>query len=86
MFVEAYKDVYGMAPEPWAAQSYATLKILATAIENAQSTNSADIRDALKETMDYPTILGNFSFDPNGEAIYDPIVLVVMNGKFQLFE
>lgn len=85
-FIQKYQAKYGIEPEPWAAQSYATLYILATAIANAQSTDSAAIRDALAKTMNFPTILGNFSFDPNGEAVYDPIVLMVKDGKLQLFE
>ncbi len=85
-FVQNYRAKYGIEPEPWAAQSYATLYILANAIANAQSADSAAIRDALAQTMDFPTILGNFSFDPNGEAMYDPIVLMVKDGTLQLFE
>ena len=85
-FVQKYRTKYGIEPEPWAAQSYATLYILAAAIANAQSADSAAIRDALAQTMDFPTILGNFSFDPNGEAVYDPIVLMVKDGELQLFE
>ncbi|MDE0687742.1 MAG: ABC transporter substrate-binding protein [Candidatus Poribacteria bacterium] len=85
-FIQKYQAKYGIEPEPWAAQSYATLYILAGAIANAQSAGSAAIRDALAQTMDFPTILGNFSFDPNGEAIYDPIVLMVKDGGLQLFE
>ena len=85
-FVQNYRATYGIEPEPWAAQSYATLYILANAIANAQSTDSAAIRDALAQTAAFPTILGNFSFDPNGEAMYDPIVLVVKDGVLQVFE
>ncbi|MDE0398327.1 MAG: ABC transporter substrate-binding protein [Candidatus Poribacteria bacterium] len=85
-FIEKYRAKYEIEPEPWAAQSYATLYILATAIANAQSADAAAIRDALAQTMDFPTILGNFSFDANGEAVYDSIVLRVKDGKFQLFE
>ena len=85
-FVQNYRAKYGIEPEPWAAQSYATLYILANAIANAQSTDAAAIRDALAQTMDFPTILGNFSFDPNGEAMYDPIVLVAKDGHLQTFE
>jgi ABC-type branched-subunit amino acid transport system substrate-binding protein len=48
--------------------------------------DSTAIRDALAQTMDFPTILGNFSFDPNGEAMYDPIVLIVKDGALQAFE
>ncbi len=85
-FVQNYQAKYGIEPEPWAAQSYATLYILANAIAHAQSADSAAIRDALAQTMDFPTILGNFSFDPNGEAMYDPIVLMVKDGELQTFE
>ena len=85
-FVQNYRAKYGIEPEPWAAQSYATLYILANAIANAQSADSTAIRDALAQTMDFPTILGDFSFDPNGEAMYDPIVLIVKDGGLQLFE
>ena len=85
-FIQKYRAKYGIEPEPWAAQSYATLYILANAIAHAQSADSAAIRDALAQTMDFPTILGNFSFDPNGEAVYDPIVLMVKDGELQLFE
>lgn len=85
-FIQNYQAKYGIEPEPWAAQAYATLHILANAIANAGSTDSAAIRDALAQTMDFPTILGNFSFDPNGEAVYEPIVLIVKDGELQLFE
>ena len=85
-FVQSYQTKHGIEPEPWAAQSYATLHILANAIKNAQSGDAAGIRDALAQTMDFPTILGKFSFDPNGEAMYNPIVLVVKDGELQAFE
>ena len=90
-FVQNYRMRYGIEPEPWAAQSYATLYILAEAIGNAQLTgsmamDSMAIRDALAQTMDFPTILGNFSFDPNGEAMYDAIVLIAKDGALQAFE
>ena len=46
-FVQNYQAKYNIKPELWAAQSYATLYILANAIANAQSTDAAAIRDAL---------------------------------------
>ena len=85
-FIQNYKAKYGVEPDAFAAQSYATLYILIAAIEKAGSTDSAAIRDALAQTMNFPTILGNFSFDPNGEAVYDPVTLIVKDGAFQVFE
>ncbi|RKU25928.1 hypothetical protein C6497_14165 [Candidatus Poribacteria bacterium] len=80
MFVQNYMTEYGIEAEPWAAQSYATLYILANAISNATDNSSSAIRDALAQTKDFQTILGNFSFDPNGEALYNPVVLIAKDG------
>ena len=44
-FVQNYQSKYGAEPNPWAAQSYAALYILAEAIANAQSTDATAIRD-----------------------------------------
>ena len=85
-FIENYRAAYGTDPNPWAAQSYATLQVLAAAIATAQSTDSAAIRDALANTMDMDTILGKFSFDAVGDAVYDPQILIVKDGEFAVFE
>ena len=85
-FIANYRAKYGIEPEPWAAQSYVTLHVLANAIKTAQSADSTAIRDALAETKDFPTILGDFSFNPDGDALYDQIVLVVKDGAFQVLE
>lgn len=98
-FVQNYRARYEKEPEPWAAQSYATLHILAEAIAHSLTSSllregshfpgwwdAAAIRDALAATQDFPTILGNFSFDPNGEALYDPLMLIVKNGVLEVFD
>ena len=85
-FVQNYLAKYGIEADPWAAQSYATLYILAEAIANAQSTEATAVRDALAHIMDLDTILGQFSFNEVGDAIYDPIVLTVENGELVAFE
>ena len=85
-FVESYIRTYAEEPAAWAAQSHAAFHILAMAIANAQSINSSAIRDALAKTTNMNTVVGQFSFDPNGEAVYDPIVLIVKDGAFEVFE
>ena len=88
-FVRNYRAQYGIDPEPWAAQSYATLHVLANAIKTAQSVDPAAIRDALAQTIDFPTILGrlgHFSFNPEGDALYDQILVVVKDGEFEFLE
>ena len=85
-FVQSYSTQYGSEPNIWAAQSYAAVYILAKAITDAQSTDSAAIAAALAEIQDFDTILGKFSFNDVGDAVYDPIVLIVKNGEFKVFE
>ncbi len=81
-FVENYRAKFGTEPAAFAARSYAAAHILAQAIADAQSTESSAIRDALA-LIDMPTILGQFSFDAHGDAVHDPMVLIVRDGKFE---
>ena len=85
-FVQNYSTKYGIEPNIWAAQCYAAVYILAKAIEDAQSTNSAVIAAALAEIRDFDTILGPFSFNAVGDGVYDPTVLIVKDGEFEVFE
>ncbi len=85
-FVENYNTKFDMEPSNAAARSYVTLHILAAAIANAQSTDAAAIRDALASIRDFDTIFGKFSFDANGDAVYDEKVLIVKEGKLVRFE
>jgi branched-chain amino acid transport system substrate-binding protein len=85
-FVQNYSAEYGTEPNNYAASAYATVYILAEALANAQSADSTAIRDALANIKDFDTIFGKFSFDANGDAVYEPKVLIVNNGEFELFE
>ena len=85
-FVRNYRAKYNVDPSNWAAQSYTAVYILATAIANAKSTDSTAVRDEMARISNYETVLGEFSFDANGDAIYDPLVLIVENGQFKVFE
>ena len=90
-FIQNYSAKYGMEPDIYAAQSYAAVYILAEAIANAQltgsmATDSTAIRDALTNIRDFDTVLGQFSFDTNGDADYAPIVLIVKDGKLEVFK
>ena len=85
-FVEKYRAAYGSEPNAWTAQSYAAVYIVVAAIAEAQSTDPTAIRDALADTKNFDTVLGAFSFNAVGDAVYDPIVQIVENGDFQIFE
>ena len=85
-FVQNYSATFGMEPNVFAVSSYASVYILAEAINNAQSLDSIAIRDALAAISDFDTVLGKFSFNADGDAIYDPKVLIVKDGRLQAFE
>ena len=85
-FVQKYRAAYASEPNAWTAQSYAAVYIVVAAIAEAQSTDPTAIRDALANTKNFDTVLGAFSFNAVGDAVYDPIVQIVVNGEFQIFE
>ena len=85
-FTQNYRAAYGVEPSIWAAQAYASVYILATAIADAQSVDPNAIRDALANITGLDTILGRFSFNAIGDAVYTPAVLIVQNGNFEVVE
>lgn len=85
-FVASYLERYNSEPNTWAAQSYAAFYIVAEAISRAGSTDAGAIRDAMAGIRDLDTVLGSFSFDSSGDAVYDPVVLIVRDGELVVFE
>jgi branched-chain amino acid transport system substrate-binding protein len=85
-FVQNYRARYDSEPNPWTAQSYAAVHIVAKAIGDAESTHPMAIRDALANLRDFDTVLGQFSFDTDGDAVYDPKIVIVKDGQFEVFE
>ena len=83
-FMEAYREEYGEAANAFAARSYASVYILARAIADTPSADSEAIREALAGIRNLDTVLGEFSFDENGDAVYDPVVEVVEDGAFRV--
>ena len=85
-FVAAYDDAYGGAPDQFAAQAYTGTWLLATAVRCANSDNPDDIRQALAAIEDFDSPLGEFSFDNDRNPEYEPVVQIVRNGQFEIFE
>ena len=85
-FLENYRATYNSEPNNYVARAYATIHILAEAITRAQSTDPTAIRDTLANIRDLDTVFGKFSFDANGDAVYDPKILIVKDGKLKRFE
>ena len=84
-FVRNYTAKYDAEPSVFSALAYTSVKLLVNAISQAGSTDSDAIREALAGTSDFETVLGGFSFDAVGDAVYDPIVLIARDGAFEAF-
>ena len=84
-FVRNYIAKYNAEPSVFSALAYTSVQLLVNAISQAGSTDSGAIREALAGTSDFETVLGGFSFDAVGDAVYDPIILVAREGAFHPF-
>ena len=84
-FVRNFTAKYHLEPSLFSALAYTSVQLLVNAISTAESTDSDAIRAALAATKDFDTVLGGFSFDAVGDAVYDPVILVVRDGAFQPF-
>ena len=82
-FVDRYYETYGNEPDAFAAASYTSVYILAEALKNAQATDSISIRDALTNISDLDTVFGKFSFNADGDAVYQQKALIVKDGMLQ---
>lgn len=85
-FVQNYSDKYGEVPDNYAARAYVAFNVLAAAITTAESADSTAIRDALANITNLDTVVGKFSFNADGDAVYKPKILIVENGELQIFE
>lgn len=85
-FIQNYSETYDMTPDIFAAASYTTVYILAEAIKNAPATDSISVRNALANIRDFATIFGKFSFNTDGDAVYEQKALIVKDGMLIPFE
>jgi branched-chain amino acid transport system substrate-binding protein len=85
-FVEAFKAEYKSDPDQFAAQAYTAVWVVALAIKRAHSVDHATVRDALASTETIASPLGLFSFDQNRDPIHKPVVLIVKDGKFDVYQ
>ena len=81
-FVKDYMQSFGIIPDDWAARGYASTSVLVEALSKASEHDFDAIKKSLSDIEDFKTIFGSFSFDDDGDAIYNPVVAVVKNNDF----
>ena len=83
-FVENYRARYHVDPDAGAATAYDAARMLFDAFKRAKSDASADVRDALAETKNFPGVTGKISLDANRNAQVPVYILRIEGGKFTL--
>jgi branched-chain amino acid transport system substrate-binding protein len=82
-FDAEYFKRYKSHPQYHAMQAYAALLVAARAIGNAKSTDSAKIRDAIKN-MNTSTPFGPITFDAGGQNQHPVLITQVQNGQYRV--
>jgi branched-chain amino acid transport system substrate-binding protein len=79
-FVKDYQENFDASPGVLAATGYDTIRLLkkVMALEGIQTRK--DVQRALLGIQDFTGVTGNISFDPQGEAKKDPLLLTI-SGK-----
>jgi branched-chain amino acid transport system substrate-binding protein len=81
---ESYKKKYNAEPEAYAAYGYDSAKVVINAINKVCKNDRAAIRDAVMATKEMKGVLGNFSFDRNGDTSLTTLSgNQVKNGKWE---
>jgi branched-chain amino acid transport system substrate-binding protein len=79
-FVKNYTEKYGEAPDVEAVLDYDAMRLLLQAIQNAGSTDGANIRDSMKN-IEYHGITGLIKFDKNRNPIKSAVIIKIENGR-----
>lgn len=79
-FAKAYQAKYGYEPDYHAASGVAVVEAVAKAVEAANSTEPAKVRDALAK-LNFESLYGQIAFGPTGQISLPQTMIQVQNGK-----
>ena len=83
-FIYRYKKKYGREPLSLSALGYDSYRIIIEAIKRAGTAEDGKkLRDEIASTSDFRGATGAISFDENGDALKDVVVMQVRSGKFK---
>jgi branched-chain amino acid transport system substrate-binding protein len=86
-FVQRYEARWnGEKPEAVSALGYDALRLIADAIRQIGTTDSAKLRDAIAATKNYPGVTGKTTIDEHRNSAKAAVMLVVKNGKTEFFQ
>ena len=83
-FVAAYEKAYGQKPDVFAALSYDSALLVAEAIKNAGSTESAKISEAMAKINGVSGVSGSVTFDDKHNPVKSAVILEYKDGAQSL--
>ncbi|NLE52870.1 MAG: ABC transporter substrate-binding protein [Chloroflexi bacterium] len=85
-FISAYEERYNATPSDVAALTYDAFQMMFMAIENANSLDKADVRDALANIELFEGVTGVMSFDEQGDPIKCAVIIQIQDGAFTYYD
>jgi len=86
-FKAAFVNKYGEEPPIYADYAYDAVRIIALVIQNAGTSDSDELKDALYKIKGYRGATGEITFDEKGEVVNKKYEgFVVENGQFRPYE
>lgn len=82
-FAKAYQEAYGEAPSVYAAISYDTIRLLAQAVEDADSVDPEKVRDALMKIDGFDGVMGPVAIGDDQTVSYPLFEFQVVNGTVE---
>lgn len=86
IFVEKYKTKYNEVPTSYVAEGYDAMNVIIKAVNECKKVDTNCMKNNLSEVKDYPGILGNLTFDKNGDVYYPYFIKTVKDGQFVKYE
>lgn len=84
-FAEKFQKKFGQAPGAMSALGYDAMMIAAHVIEQAKTTNSAELIKGLAGLKEFPGVTGNITIDAEHNAQKSAVILQIKDGKFTYY-
>ncbi len=81
-FTRKYQEKYGILPTTYVAEGYDAISLIIKSIKQCRVVDTECIKNDLLNTKDHLGILGEMTFDENGDIYYPFFIKTVKNGQF----
>lgn len=80
-FVSDFEEAYDASPTGYAAMAYLATEAVANAIGIAECTDGPSLQKALHEVDIPDSLVGDFAFGDDGDAVFTPTLMEVVDGR-----